>query len=793
MLRRYYVNFILIVSLCCVSFSLNAHSIVYIEAGGELGQGMAVLNESACKIIVPFHVIAQEDDPSTEENEEFIYPRINARDNNGELIPLTFNSNERYMSSIPGGHREDIVVLTVPAPRNDLCDNNIKVFSSDRPQIITRKKSGSLDIFQVLPLSIDMKFVIKFTPLEEGVSLNQGLSGSIMTMEGKPVGILVASSPDGKTGTAYSIEHLAKQLGAWVRGGISNLNTLDEALSIIERVKKLKPLNNIGQVDAFELLVGNSYEFSGTDFPGLSLQRANLSGAKFDDMDLQMSNFSDAILSNADLRNTSLKFSDFSRANLSNSSLQEIYAPYLNAEKSMMKNANFSRADLFSVNFKGANLRGVNFSGASLLMADLRNTDLRGANFENAILIGASLEGANIEGAIFSNTDITGVVGIKQESGLRFPEVCARKVDQKRWGSTLFYLKVSSRRRSNKYSSGYEYENLYLQTSLRGNSLNIANEHVYHELCASVDEDEKLSKNAPVYRNMIFDKQINFSLDYDLTERRGRLSRLKHIVDKHESFIHEHVAKKGFYRLETRKRIQQLVDKLDIATQTLSTPKYDCLDMDTARLLAEKFEAQYFIAEKARGGYSYLDQLAGRYGSEKSALKFIREGGQNTGRGLALMFDSQTNKHSDGLFSWGQIFKNEAEVDRLDLVGPVVDAFGRWTNARLKKMDNRVTLCMGHAFANGISIERSSQIRGKQLEISNNNFENTPHILVGSWGYWYIELDQKMIELIEKNRLIKDVRIEIDLEINNITEVYRQYYIVDAKVLGKREIQVISY
>ncbi|MBF2087609.1 MAG: pentapeptide repeat-containing protein [Synechococcales cyanobacterium K44_A2020_017] len=102
-------------------------------------------------------------------------------------------------------------------------------------------------------------------------------------------------------------------------------------------------------------------DFTSHNLGGLSLQKADLSGASFHQSKLQKTNCQNANLFNA----------DFGRANLN---------------QAVLKNANLARAYLSHADLGGANLRG-----ADLSYAYLSNANLRGAN-----LCGADLTGAKV-------------------------------------------------------------------------------------------------------------------------------------------------------------------------------------------------------------------------------------------------------------------------------------------------------------------------------------------------------------------------------------------------------------
>lgn len=80
---------------------------------------------------------------------------------------------------------------------------------------------------------------------------------------------------------------------------------------------------------------------------------------------------------------------DFERAELSDANLQGID----------LKGSDLSYADLSEANLIGANLRGCDLSYANLSQANLQNADLRGAMLFSTNLRQAGLQGTQLENA----------------------------------------------------------------------------------------------------------------------------------------------------------------------------------------------------------------------------------------------------------------------------------------------------------------------------------------------------------------------------------------------------------
>ncbi len=135
-----------------------------------------------------------------------------------------------------------------------------------------------------------------------------------------------------------------------------------------------------------------------TSWPGIHLEKADISGA-----DLRYSNLQEADLKDAIARET-----DFGNANLRGASLKALAATGANLAKANLsmisaENARFDLANLQGGNLQRARLAGSNFRnakliGTSLVSADLRQANLTGAEIEKADFSGANLEGASLCG-----------------------------------------------------------------------------------------------------------------------------------------------------------------------------------------------------------------------------------------------------------------------------------------------------------------------------------------------------------------------------------------------------------
>ena len=162
----------------------------------------------------------------------------------------------------------------------------------------------------------------------------------------------------------------------------------------------------------------NKYAKGITDFRGIELAEANLSGVKLSGVDLSNANlsvvnFSGANLTKANFCHAQLNVARLSGAylegaNFTKASLNVANLIRANLSNAKLVKASLIRGELIRANFSRANLLEANLSSADLREATLRHAVLRSANLNEACLRGASLVAANLEQATLNNSDLIG-------------------------------------------------------------------------------------------------------------------------------------------------------------------------------------------------------------------------------------------------------------------------------------------------------------------------------------------------------------------------------------------------
>jgi len=113
------------------------------------------------------------------------------------------------------------------------------------------------------------------------------------------------------------------------------------------------------------------FAFSATDISLLKEEgdcpKCDLSYANLEDMDLTMSDFSDANLSHANFSNVLAHRADFTNANLSNTVFKKANLKGANFTNAILKNVNFYEARIWKGNFTNAYIDNCNFDESALL------------------------------------------------------------------------------------------------------------------------------------------------------------------------------------------------------------------------------------------------------------------------------------------------------------------------------------------------------------------------------------------------------------------------------------------
>ncbi|GAB5492750.1 MAG: hypothetical protein Phog2KO_29650 [Phototrophicaceae bacterium] len=179
----------------------------------------------------------------------------------------------------------------------------------------------------------------------------------------------------------------------WWDGALQNFST--EMLGAIITFGLIEVI--VGSRDrredlAQQLRVGDTKTLIILEDNNIKINDINLSGARWENIDLI-----DANLVGANLMRSNLLYGKLIHANLVGANLVGANLMYADLSGARLADANLAFANLESVNLAGADLAGVNLVCANLVEAKLENVNLAHVYLAGADLKNANLKGANLE------------------------------------------------------------------------------------------------------------------------------------------------------------------------------------------------------------------------------------------------------------------------------------------------------------------------------------------------------------------------------------------------------------
>ena len=146
----------------------------------------------------------------------------------------------------------------------------------------------------------------------------------------------------------------------------------------------------------------NFVDLANVNLTDANLSYTNLIGANLRNADLNYTNLIGAILADANLIGANLRNANLSCANLKSANLSCANLKSANLRNVYLNYADLNDAILSYTNLTNANLRGANLSYTNLNYSNLKSANLSCANLIGAILADANLIGANLKSANLS-------------------------------------------------------------------------------------------------------------------------------------------------------------------------------------------------------------------------------------------------------------------------------------------------------------------------------------------------------------------------------------------------------
>lgn len=532
------------------------------------------------------------------------------------------------------------------------------------------------------------------------------------------------------------IERNTEESTETIRNVDSNMD-LTVALSLLDRAMVARDGSMQGQSDALQSLLEKGYEYENVDFSGVNFKRASLNGINMKDAKLHWSDFSETSLKAAMLDGADLRFANIEGAVLDNASAKQAHIPFLNAQ-----NASFKHSDLSQTIFTAANLKNADFSGAQLqgtvfAYADLRGANFTGANLTGAYLIGAILDNAVFDKAIFDNTDMRAANTTGHDlTEQQLKGVCqhfeyGHKNEHINWD-----IRLKERYPSDRFSSGYEYSDLYTQ-----NDVFLA--HSASLPACTTPSDSTFNFNS----DWVGEK--NMKLERAYLAKAGRKEATKTRVNNHLELLRHHINSARFFRRDNpdAKQWSAYVGDAKSRIKPVGDPVID----DGFFLLHLLKKGLVSISD-----VDWTEAYVARYYFEKRHQKISSE-------------DFKDHSY------WQRFFPIGAPLQ--DLPESTVDAFKKWTQERVKHLPSTFYL---HGFIRKNDLRNR---RGRDLHFSLRKMDVRDRS-----GSWY-SLSKSSKELEKQTSLPANRTISLSHTLKAIPHV-KYGYIAAMQDLNKFSITI---
>jgi uncharacterized protein YjbI with pentapeptide repeats len=156
------------------------------------------------------------------------------------------------------------------------------------------------------------------------------------------------------------------------------------------------------------MILGGGADGPRTNFKGVLLDRADLTGVVFGDNDLSGASFRYAQMRRTDYEDVTLANADLYRADLRGASFTNGGIAGADFERADLRGARLTRTDAsdpgLQTSFRRADLTGADLSDADFSGATFERANLTGANLAEAVLTSARFRRAILSRVIWSNT-----------------------------------------------------------------------------------------------------------------------------------------------------------------------------------------------------------------------------------------------------------------------------------------------------------------------------------------------------------------------------------------------------
>ncbi len=152
----------------------------------------------------------------------------------------------------------------------------------------------------------------------------------------------------------------------------------------------------------------STYHWSGDEQLASGLQRPDLRGAIFNNLNLANALFFEARLSGIRALNTNFQYARFGRADLSDAQMQDARCQNADFTGATLTGANLALSNFTDATMVGIQARGCVAPSAKFIHTNLEEADLRDANLSDAVCIDAMMRRARLGDTILARAQLYG-------------------------------------------------------------------------------------------------------------------------------------------------------------------------------------------------------------------------------------------------------------------------------------------------------------------------------------------------------------------------------------------------
>jgi len=234
-----WATMLLLTSSVTLANNLEKNTSVFIDAGGEFGQALLVKHGGACYAIVPTHVVA-----------DGSFVTVSGRGLNAPIGDVLSASNMGYDLSVAPIDGEISISC---GPLLDSIDRNVddRLKGSQTAQINMINPDGTVSRIPVV-ITDQTITILRVKPLNLEDTLMKGMSGSYVTVNNKPLGLLLSVDSASGEGAVIRIDRILETVQPYFSAVAPRMNmvaskgdNLGSQQNLAEKITKwtVKPID----------------------------------------------------------------------------------------------------------------------------------------------------------------------------------------------------------------------------------------------------------------------------------------------------------------------------------------------------------------------------------------------------------------------------------------------------------------------------------------------------------------------------------------------------------------------